>query len=772
MASFALGVVGTVAGGLIGGPFGAQLGGMIGAALGGMIDNQLFPQKQQGPRLTDLAVQVSTYGQILPKLYGPENRIAGNVIWSSGLIETSHKQKAGGKGGPTVEQTTYTYSANLAIAICDAQRKPISGITKIWANSKLIYSAAGASGSSAPDPFEAKVWAQLVVHDGSFSQMPDSLLEGAIGVGEVAAYRGTAYVVIWGLQLADYGNRVPNIEFLCAADDEITVGEVLTDIVSSCGINPNTISSAGIPGHVRGYQIGVASSGTGAIQPLALAFDFDSAQVAGGLRFIARGSGIKGIVPRQYLAGHQGGEDRPELIHWTRAAETMMPQQATLSFSDPDRDYQVNAQIARRVAGTAQSNLATQVPIVIDVAQAAHLADRLLWEAWNSRDSATFAGDDRLVDLIPGKVYLFDTEAGLEPLRLKTKQRGANGVINFEVLRDRAEVYESTRQGVPAAAMPNDVIEPTPTTLMLIDCPILQDADDDTGFYFLVDGQGAGWRGADVKRSNDGGSTYDEIQPAGKQSVLGVAEFLPAGVTEVFDQVNVLRVTLDDPTDELVAVTIESLLAGNNAAWLGSADGEAGEILQFKNAQLVSPGVYELSVLLRGRLGTEFAVSTHGTGDRFVLLNVGSIYREDFGPGDWNKTKPYKAVSLLTLDVDAPSQDFTNTGEGKRPLSPVNLQGVTAVGSGDTAVSWMRRSRLRQPGLGNGPLQLGESIEAYEIDIIVAGDVVRTITSSTPSITYTEAMRIADAGTGDTVGIAVYQMSDVRGRGRPLLGEI
>jgi hypothetical protein len=41
---------------------------------------------------------------------------------------------------------------------------------------------------------------------------------------------------------------------------------------------------------------------------------------------------------------------------------------------------------------------------------------------------------------------------------------------------------------------------------------------------------------------------------------------------------------------------------------------------------------------------------------------------------------------------------------------------------------------LRQPGLGNGPVPLGESVEAYEIDVIVAGDVVRTITSSTPSI--------------------------------------
>lgn len=764
MASLALGFIGTA----VGGP----IGGFIGSAIGGLIDNQLFPQKQQGPRLSDLSVQVSTYGMMIPKLYGPENRITGNVIYSSGLIETSHKDKSGGKGGPAVQTTSYTYSVNIAVALADAQRKPLSRIRKVWANSKCIFSDGEGSGSTAPDPIQAGVWAQLVFHDGAFDQMPDALLEGAIGIADTPAYRGTCYVVIWGLQLADYGNRIPNLEFLVEADSEIGVGEILLDITNSAGIDPNTISSSGIEGLVRGYFIATQSSGTAALQPLALAYDFDAAQVSGALRFLARGSGIKGLVPNRFLAGHAGGDDRPELIHWTRDAETAMPQQATLSYSDPERDYQVSAQIARRVAGTAQNNLSSEIPIVVDESTAAQLTDRMLWEAWNSRDTATFAGDDRLIDLIPGKVYLFTTPAGLEPLRITMKQRGANGVIAYTVARDRAEVYQSTRRGINAPSAPNVVVPPEPTTLMLLDAPILQDADDDTGFYFLVDGQGAGWRGADVMRSSDAGATYDEIQPAGRQSTLGTAEHLAAGVVDVLDNVNTLRVVMDDPTDTLESVDMAALLTGANACWLGPIDGSPGEVLQFKNADLVAPGVYELTGLLRGRVGTEWAVGDHSTGDRFALLAVGAIYRPDFGPGDWNKIKPYKAVSLLTLVVDAMAQDFTNTGEGKRCLSPVHIVGVLDPTTGDSSVTWLRRSRLREPGLGGGPLPLGESVEAYEIDVIVSGAVVRTLTSSTPSIDYTAAMRIADAGSGDSVQIAVYQMSDVRGRGRPGFAEI
>lgn len=774
MASLALGFVGTVAGGLVGGPLGAQLGGMIGASLGGMIDNQLFPQKQQGPRLTDLSVQVSTYGQAIPKLYGPENRITGNVIYSGGLIETVHKEKhGGGKGGPSVSVTTYTYSTNVAIALCDAQRKPISGVVKIWANNKLVYNAEGASGSLVPDPVEAKVWSQMVVHDGSFSQMPDALLEGALGIGNVPAYRGTAYVVIWGLQLADYGNRLPNLEFLVEADEEISVDGVLTDIVSICGIDPNTISASGIEETVTGYSIGVPSSGTGAIQPLALAFNFDVASVAGALRFVPRGAGVAGIVSTGLMAGHQGGDQRPELIHWTRDAETNMPQQATIAFSDPDRDWQINAQVARRVAGNAQNNLSSQVPIVLDVPHAAQLVDRMLWEVWNSRDTAVFQGDDRLQYLEPARVYIFQTPAGLEPMRIKTKQRGANGVINFEVLRDRAEVYESTRSGTSSSAAPQEISVPGPAEIFLIDSPILADADDDTGFYFIVDGIGTGFRGADVVRSIDGGSSYGSVSPAGRSSVIGYAENVGDGPTETVDLVNVITVTLDDPTDELESISLETMLGGANACWIGPTDGQDGEILQFQTATLIGPGVYELSNLLRGRLGTEFAVGLHGGSSlRFVLLDTNAIYRADYGPADWNKSRSYKAVPLLTNEVDAVPQEFTNTGEGKRPLSPVHIMGVVDPVSLDTEVTWIRRSRLREPGLGNGPTPLGEAVESYEIDVIVGGNVVRTLTSTEPSVLYTHAMRLADAASGDMVQIAVYQMSDVRGRGRPGFAEI
>lgn len=110
---------------------------------------------------------------------------------------------------------------------------------------------------------------------------------------------------------------------------------------------------------------------------------------------------------------------------------------------------------------------------------------------------------------------------------------------------------------------------------------------------------------------------------------------------------------------------------------------------------------------------------------------------------------------------------FTNTGEGKRPLSPVHIAGTRDVGH-DLTLTWVRRTRLMVPGLGYGPVPLGEETEAYEVDIIVSGSPVRTIASTTPTAAYSAADQTADGITpGDPVQVRVYQLSGVRGRGHP-----
>src|SRR5688572_7607222 len=150
MATLVLSTVGT----MLGGP----VGGAIGSLLGQSIDQQLFgPGPRHGPRLGDLAVQSSTYGSAIPRLFGTI-RVAGSIVWSTDLKEDSQTQ--GAKGQP--DSVTYSYSVSFAVAL---SCRRINRIKRIWADGKLLRGAGG----------DFKVSTGFRFHPGSEDQQVDPL---------------------------------------------------------------------------------------------------------------------------------------------------------------------------------------------------------------------------------------------------------------------------------------------------------------------------------------------------------------------------------------------------------------------------------------------------------------------------------------------------------------------------------------------------------------------------------------------------------------------
>lgn len=196
MATLVLGTIGRV----IGGP----VGGLIGTLIGRSVDGALFrPKGGEGPRLKDLAVQTSSYGSAIPRLFGGL-RVAGSVIWSTDLIETRSSSRAG-KGQPTT--TTYSYAASFAVLLSG---RAIGGVGRIWADGNLLRGAAG----------DFKTATGFRLHLGDEDQAPDPLIASIEGVA-TPAHRGCAYAVFENLQLADFGNRIPSLTFEVFADPEI-----------------------------------------------------------------------------------------------------------------------------------------------------------------------------------------------------------------------------------------------------------------------------------------------------------------------------------------------------------------------------------------------------------------------------------------------------------------------------------------------------------------------------------------------------------------------
>ena len=80
----------------------------------------------------------------------------------------------------------------------------------------------------------------------------------------------------------------------------------------------------------------------------------------------------------------------------------------------------------------------------------------------------------------------------------------------------------------------------------------------------------------------------------------------------------------------------------------------------------------------------------------------------------------------------------------------------------------MRRTRIGGDSWDSVEVPLGEDEERYEIDILDGSNVMRTLTATTPTATYTAAQQTADFGSPQpTVSLRISQLSATRGRGTP-----
>ncbi|GAB4444011.1 MAG: hypothetical protein OHK0026_10800 [Rhodocyclaceae bacterium] len=742
MASLVLSAVGTA----IGGPLGGTIGGLIGSAL----DRTLFAPtvSAEGPRLADLAVQASSYGQPIPRLWGT-GRIAGNLIWSTGLIETKTTTKQGGKGGGAkTTTTTYSYHVDCAIALC---RGPIAGVRRIWADGKLFRDADGVQRHA-----EA-----LRVYPGSEDQMPDPAMQAALGAAGCPAHRGLAYVVFERLELADFGNRIPNFTFEVEAQASATVASVIEELCSLAGV---PFLDAARTGRIdlAGYAVARPASIRQVLEPLRSAFFFDAAEIEGALAFFPADGTPVARVPAGELGAHPFGSEPPPL-ELRRTAEAELPRQITVQHLDPARDYQVNAQRARRSTSPSTADLSVDLPLVLEASEAKAIAERMVWLQWLGRDTVTCQLPIAYLHVEPGdKLVVLDGEGRARTLRVTRRELRLPGSLLVEAVTDGAAALSRIASAAPAPVPPQQVLLPGLTTAHLLDLPLLREEDDGPHLLIAAAGASAGWRGAVLERSADGGMTWERLADLTEAAVLGTTlDALPPASSHVWDRASSLTVSLRDPADTLESVSEAAVLGGANACLVGE------EVLQFREATLIAPGTWRLSMLLRGRRGT--APAAHGPGARFALLSGGAgIARLAMPLAERGLARQWRAVSLGTRAEDAPVISLAWQARALVPLAPVHARGERNA-AGDLAIGWIRRTRLPAPWTDHVDAPLGETGEAYQIDIMAGSSVKRTIATSAPQALYPAAEQIADFGSPQSaVTCRIHQLSERVGRGQAL----
>ncbi len=677
-------VVLTVVGGLIGGPVGAA----IGAYAGQQIDAEIFkPKGREGPRLADLKIQASTYGQQIPQLFGTM-RVAGSVIWATDLIERREKH-GGGKGRPST--TEFSYAVSLAVALSS---RPIRAIRRIWADGNLLR---GTSGT-----FQERCVFRW--YEGSEDQAVDPLIAAAIGIGSASAFRGLSYVVFEELELASFGNRIPALTFEVEADadaiDAGFVGDVLLGEAGRC---------AGQTGFA-----GYAASGDRVRDALAPLFDADGVRLVGaadGWRLAPTALAGDPVAlgdfaeARRVEAAVDGAETR-------RLPLAALPGAIRLRHYEPERDYQLGQQTAL-VAGGGRREERIDLPAVLTAGGARALARRLAAAAADGRETRVWRGDLAALALPVGGVVTL-AEAGADPSAWRIASRTVkDSEVRIELLRYQpvavAETEVDPGVSVPAPDWPDSA-----GVVRVFDLPNLGPGAP-TAPRLLVAAAGGndGWRGADGWLVPAPGAEPIPVGTVRPAAALGaLAGPLAAGEPLLFDLENKILVSLANPSMTLVSVADAVLLGGANRAMIG------GELIQFGAAEALGGAMWRLSRLLRGRAGTELA-GTHAVGTPFVLLDDAAALLLPDALAGWAEGGAAVLQWTVRGGTDLTDAPVPGDAAALRPLSPVHGR-RTDDGAGGLWVHWVRRSRV-DPGWRDAvDLPLGESREAYRVAAVPA----------------------------------------------------
>lgn len=710
----------TTVGGIIGGPIGAAIGGILGQA----VDRDLIfkPKDRQGPRLSDLSVQTSSYGWTIPKLFGTL-RVAGSVIWSTDLIESGSTQH-GGKGQPDTK--TYSYSASFAVLL---SARPVRGVKRIWADGNLLRGSGG----------DFKTETGFRVHLGNEDQDADPLIASAEGAAMTPAVRGCAYAVFENFQLADYGNRIPSLTFEIEADD----GAVTAGMIAAA------VSDGLVAGDGAALLIGGFSAYGDSVRSV-----LETLATASGAWFVPQRAALTMVsdgMPAVTVSddGTAGPGEAATVRTRSIAPLANAPKTVSLGYYDPARDYQTGLQRVHR-PGAGATEQSVEMPAVLSAGDAKTMAAAILARAETGRETRKLATGWSSLGVTPGEVVAIAGESGRWRV---TGWSLENMVLGLDLVRLAAAPLPASASSGRVLATPD---LPIGTTVVhAFEAPPLDDRILSAPRLLIAAcGTGAGWRKAALLLSRDEGSSWTNIGSTAAPAVIGVLASVPGTAPGwIADRRSSFEVDLIHAAMVLADADDAALDGGANLALVGD------EMLQFARAEPLGGTRWRLSRLWRGRRGTEAAIGTQAIGDRFVLIAADSVAVTELpvsaiGAG-------VRVLASGVGDVGGPATcDAAVTGASILPPAPTHLRAELNAG-GDVLLRWVRRSRAGWQWIDGADAPLVEEREAYRVTLVDSDGSSRMIETDTAALTVAAAERGEGALTVSVRQAGLYGESPV-----------
>lgn len=601
-------------------------------------------------------------------------------------------------------------------------------------------------------------WDQSVTFVGFQAYSSDlMLLAGSSGSGFVGGLNsfGVAY---WGKTWPAVSTPIPLSEI------------VETECLKSGLLVAGDIDVTALTQGVRGYRVANVSAIRSALEPLQSAWPFEVVQSGYKIKFSPRGSASVATIGDAELGAAAPGENEVVRFTESREMDTQLPREVSITYLDYSREYDLSEQKEQRVNTDAVNVLRTELPIVLSADEAAEIAQQTLYRLWLERVDVTFSLPPIYWHLEPGDIVTLNMSSATRRVRLVSLEYLPDGRVEATAKLDDAAVYAPAAVGAAppyvGQVWPAQLVGPT--RINLLDLPCLSDATNAPGSLVALCGYTDAWAGANLYRSSDLGSTWGLVGGFRYPVTMGMTTTaLGDGRWDIFDVKNTVNVNLYSNT--LSSVTMQAVLNGENHFAIG-ADGR-WEIVGAANATLELDGTYTLSTLLRGRLGTEWAMGTHQVGDQVIWLNDTDLSFVTASLNDISLLRDYKAIGYgNTLDDGSSSLlEYSYQGVNLTPLAPRFVKGWLDT-SGNWNINWVRRTRIGWVWRDHVDAAVGESFEKYETDIYAeSGKTVRlaTIESTTPSIVLSPAQQTAIfGGAMQNIYGDIYQISASVGRGR------
>lgn len=537
---------------------------------------------------------------------------------------------------------------------------------------------------------------------------------------------------------------------------QVTLPDLVTAVTQDLGV---TIDVSKLFGLVSGYTLDRIMSAREAIEPLALLYMFDSYESQGAIRFRHRGGKVNWTLADTTLVPIEEGTP----YRLSRTQDLELPDQSIIKFIQDNGTYDQGVAQSKRLLGNSLRVAESSIAVVTEYDKVKTASDIVLMDAWLSRERLSVKLPPSMLAADPTDIIQLTLNGLTNEYRIEE--------VNFQY--ELAAELVRTDRGLyfrASAPPPTDVItapeEPAYPLVDFVEIPLQRDSEAPGGPFLAV--YANPWQSNAVYRSpQEADYVLDRIvnTPSRIGSVVGDVTI---GPEDVWDVGTVLTVQMYDTTVSLESKDEISVLGGRNIGAIKCANGE-WEIVQWVNATLVGDGTYELTRLLRARLGTERAMYA-GAPDTSQFLVLEGLVQSSIGIALRNIDLFWKIgpTSRSISDTSYKAVEYTPQVIGLRPYSPVHLAAERV--STDWQLTWIRRTRLPESGdTWEGlDVPLAEETELYEIDIYNnAGDtVISTREATTASFTYTAAHQTTDFGSAQTfVDFEVFQISVLYGRG-------